>query len=85
MKTKCASLPRRKQEEVEAEYHQMKPADFDQAMSAAVRRSPNAIRLPRRLVNKLRTVAKAEGKGEYRTMVKAWIEERLQREVKHAR
>jgi len=36
-------------------------------------------------VEKLKTVAEREGKTEYQTIVKAWIEERLQQETKIAR
>ncbi len=81
MKRKFAKLSRRVQERVEDEYHRMKPEDFDETMSAATHHSPNAIRLPRRLVEKLKTVAEQQGKREYQTIVKAWIEERLQQEV----
>lgn len=85
MKKKFAKLSKREQEKVEASYHRMNPEDLDEAMSAATRQSPNAIRLPSRLVDKLRTVAKLEGKAEYQTMVKTWIEERLQEKAKLAR
>ena len=85
MKKKIAKLSKREQEKVEAAYHRMNPEDFDEAMSAATRKSPNAIRLPSRLVDKLKTVAKLEGEAEYRTMVKTWIEERLQQEAKLVR
>ena len=81
MKKKFAKLSKREQEKVEAEYHRMKPENLDQLMSAATRRTPNTVRLPNRLVEKLKTVANRHGKAEYQTMVKAWIEERLQRET----
>ena len=51
----------------------MKPEDFDEVMSTATRRTPNAVRLPNRLVEKLKIVAEREGKTEYQTIVKAWI------------
>jgi hypothetical protein len=85
MKKKIAKLSKREQERVETAYHRMNPEDLDEAMSAATRQSPNAIRLPSRLVDKLKTVAKLEGEAEYRTMVKTWIEERLQQEAKLVR
>jgi hypothetical protein len=85
MKKKFAKLSKREREKVEAAYHRMNPKDLDEAMSAATRQSPNAIRLPSRLVDKLKTVAKLEGEAEYQTMVKTWIEERLQQEAKVAR
>jgi ribosomal protein L29 len=85
MKRKFANLSRKQQERVEFEYHRLKPEDFDETMSAATRHSPNAIRLPSRLVAKLKTVAELKGKSEYQTIVRAWIEERLQQETKPAR
>lgn len=85
MKKKISKLSKKEQEGVEAAYHQMKPADFNGAMTTSVRRSPNAILLPNRLARRLRTVARLEGKGDYQTMVKTWIEERLQRKAKIAR
>jgi len=59
----------------------MKPEDFDEIMSAATRQSPNAVRLPSRLVKKLKSVAQRKGQREYQTLVKDWIEERLKQEV----
>ena len=81
MKRKFAKLSKREQEKAEADYHRMKPENLDQLMSAATRKTPNTVRLPNRLVEKLKTVADRHGKAEYQTMVKAWIEERLQRET----
>ncbi len=80
MKKKFAKLSKRQQEKVEAEYHGMRPEGLDELMSAATQRTPNAVRLPSRLVEKLKTVADRHGKAEYQTMVRAWIEERLQQE-----
>jgi hypothetical protein len=40
MKRKFAKLSKREQEKVEAEYHRMKPEDFDEIMSSATRHSP---------------------------------------------
>jgi len=84
MKSKFARLSKKAKERVEAEYHRKKAEDFDEIMSAAVRQSPNAIRLPNRLVVKLRVVAKRKGEPEYRKIVRAWIEERLEQENKLA-
>ncbi len=81
MKKKFAKLSKSEQETVESEYHRMEPEEFDETMSAATRHSPNAIRLPSRLVEKLKTMAKVEGEAEYQTMVRTWIEERLQQEA----
>jgi len=81
MKKKFAKLSKREQGKVEAEYHRMKPENLDELMSAATRKTPNTVRLPNRLVEKLKTVADRHGKAEYQTMVKAWIEERLQQEA----
>jgi len=53
----------------------MKPEDFgEEVMSSATRRSANAVRLPNRLVEKLKTVAEHQGKSKYQSMVKTWIE-----------
>ena len=81
MKKKFNRLTKREQEKVEAEYHRMKPDDFDETMSTATRQSPNAVRLPSRLVKKLKSVAQRKGQREYQTLVKDWIEERLKQEV----
>lgn len=85
MKRKFAKLSKREQEKTESEYHRMKPEDFDEIMSAATRQTPNSVRLPSRLVRKLKTVAQRQGKSEYQTIVTAWIEERLRAETKVAR
>lgn len=81
MRKKFAKLSKTEQARVEAEYHRMKPQDFDEIMSSATRHSPNAVRLPNRLVEKLKTVAERQGKAEYQSMVKTWIEERLRQEA----
>lgn len=85
MKKKVAKLSKPEREKVEREYHRMKPEDFDETMSAAIRRSPDSIRLSNRLVQKLKTFAERQGKAEYQTIVKTWIEERLQQESKVTR
>ena len=81
MRKKFAKLPKKEQEKIEAAYHRMKPDDFNQTMSAGKRQSPEAIRLPKNLVKKLKTVAKQQGEAEYQTIVKAWIRERLERKA----
>jgi len=82
MKKKFSALSKKGQAKVEAEYHQMNPDDFDELMANATQHTPNAIRLPGRLVKKLKTVAERKGRAKYETMVKTWIEERLQEEVR---
>ena len=82
MKKKFAKLSKREQDKVESEYHRMNLEDFDETMSAATRQTPNAIRLPDRLVKRLKAVAKRAGEPEYQTIVKSWIEERLEREAR---
>ena len=85
MKKRFAELSKRQRERVESEYHNLKPEQFDDTMTSAVKHSPNAIRLPKKLVLKLKIVAKRKGEAEYRNIVKAWIEERLKQENKLAR
>jgi hypothetical protein len=82
MKKKFSALSKKGQAKVEAEYHRMKPGDLDDVMAAATKHTPNAVRLPSRLVEKLKTVAERKGKVQYEIMVKTWIEERLQEEVR---
>jgi hypothetical protein len=85
MKKQLAKLTGVDREKIEAEYHRMDPSDFDDRMSRAKRKSPGAIRLPSKLVENLKTLAESEGEREYQTMVKRWIEERLQKETSTAR
>jgi hypothetical protein len=76
-------LSRREQEKTEATYHAMRPEDLDEAMSAAAtHRSPRTIRLPIRLVEKLKAVAEREGEADYKKIVRTWIEERLRQQSK---
>ena len=82
MKKKFAKLSKTEQEKVVAEYHRMKPQDFDEIISSATRHSPNAVRLPNRLVEELKAFAERQGKSEYQSMVKTWIEERLRQEAR---
>lgn len=84
MKRQFARLSGREQAKVESEYHRKKPEDFDQLMVGAISHSPDAIRLPRRMVATLKAVAETEGEPEYETIVKRWLEERLRKETKRA-
>ena len=84
MKSEFAKLSRVEQEKVELEYHRMQPETFDELMAGGKPHSPDAIRLPRRLVEALKTVAKTEGEPEYKSIVKRWVEERLRQETKLA-
>lgn len=82
MKKKFSLLSKKDQKKAETSYYRMEPDDFDDLMSTATQHTPNAVRLPSRLVEKLKTVAERKGKAEYETMVKRWIEERLQQEAR---
>jgi hypothetical protein len=84
MKKKLSKLSRLEQEKVELEYHRMQPEEFDELMAGAKPHSPDVIRLPQRLVETLKTVAKTEGELEYKAMVRRWVEERLRQETKLA-
>ena len=80
MKKQFSKLSKVEQEEVEQAYHQMNPDEFDELMETAEHHVPSVIKLPSRLVAKLQSVAESAGETEYQTMVKRWIEERLQQE-----
>jgi len=84
MKRKLAKLSRVEREKVELEYHRMQPEEFDELMTGAKPHSPDVIRLPQRLVETLKNVAKTEGEPEYKAMVRRWVEERLRQETKLA-
>lgn len=84
MKKQFGKLPKAARENIETQYHRMKPEDFDELMSRAKRHSPGAIRLPPKLVETLKIVAESEGEPEYQAMVRRWIEERLQQETSSA-
>lgn len=62
MTKQLGKLTKARREQVEAQYHRMKPADFDAAMSRVIRHTPSAIRLPRQLVQALRIVAESRAK-----------------------
>lgn len=82
MKKKFSELKKKEQAKVEAAYHRMNPQDFDELISRTTTHTPSAVRLPPRLVEKLKTLAEQNGKTEYQTMVKTWIEERLRQEAR---
>lgn len=84
MKKQFAKLSKVEQERIEAEYQSKRPEEFDHLMSRAKTHSPDAIRLPKRLASKLRTIAEIEGEPEYQTMVTRWVKERLQQEASSA-
>ena len=81
MKKRFGKLTKAKQETIELEYHQMSPHEFDDQMSQAKTHVVESIRLPRRMVQSLKSVAESEGKRGYKTMVRKWIEERLHQEA----
>jgi hypothetical protein len=85
MRKQFSRLSKAEQQKVELEYHQMPPDQLEKVMVKGKRHSPGTIRLSSRLVEKLKTVAKCEGEPEYQTMVKRWVEERLQQETKSLR
>jgi len=84
MKKQFGKLSKAARAKIELEYHQMKPQEFDETMSRAKRHTPNIIRLPPQLVEALKAVAESEDEPSYEAMVKRWIEERLQQEMKLA-
>lgn len=81
MKNRFGKLTKAKQETVELEYHQMNPREFDEHMSQAKTHVVESIRLPRQMIQSLKSVAESEGKRGYKTMVRKWIEERLHQEA----
>jgi predicted DNA binding CopG/RHH family protein len=85
MKKQFSKLSKAKQEKIELAYQHMKPEEFDEPMSQAKRHTPAAIRLPAQLVEALKAVADSEGEPVYQTMVRKWIEERLQQEIRPGR
>lgn len=85
MKKKVAKLSKREHEKVEAEYHRMKPEDFDELMASATHHTPTSVRLPQRLVQDLQKFAKQQGKSDFWKIVKTWIEERLRKEANATR
>ena len=84
MKKQFSDLSKAEQEKIEREYHQMNPAEFDDLMSQAKTNTTASIRLPGKLVETLKVVAKLEGERGYQSMVRKWITERLQQEARLA-
>jgi hypothetical protein len=66
MKRELAKLSRVEREKVELAYHRKQPKGFDGLMAGAKPHSPDVIRLPQRLVETLKSVAKSEGEPEYK-------------------
>ena len=84
MKKQFGKSPRAERKRIETHYHQMNPEDLHERMSRAKPYSPGAIRLPSKLIENLKMLAESEGEPEYQTMVRRWIEERLQHETSSA-
>jgi len=84
MKKKFGNLSKDAQEKREAEYHRMKPQEFDQLMARPKRYSPPAIRLPSAWLDRLAVMAELAGEPDYHVMVRRWIEERLRQESRRA-
>jgi len=80
MTKKFSKLSKGEQEKREAEYHRMKPEEFDRLMTRAKHHSPHAIRLPADWIETLEAMAELEGEPEYHIMVRRWIQERLRQE-----
>jgi len=81
MKNRFGKLTKAKQQTIELEYHQMNPHELDEHMSQAKTQVVESIRLPRQMVQSLKSVAESEGKRGYKTMVREWIEQRLHQEA----
>jgi len=84
MKKKFSNRSKEEQEKREAQYHRMKPQEFDQLMARPKRYSPPAIRLPAAWLDRLEVMAELEGEPDYHVMVRRWIEERLRQESRRA-
>jgi hypothetical protein len=84
MKKQFSNLSKAEQEKIEKKYHQMNPADFDDLMSEPETAATASIRLPGKIVEALKIVAKLEGERKYQTMVRKWITERLRQEAQMA-
>jgi hypothetical protein len=81
MKRRFGKLTKAKQERIELDYHQTDPHQFDEQITHAKTHVVESIRLPRRMVQNLKSVAESEGRRGYKTMVTKWIEERLRQEA----
>lgn len=82
MRKRFSKLTKTKQEEIELEYHQTNPPEFDEQMSKAKKHVAEAIRLPREMVETLKVMAESEGERGYQTMVRKWIEQRMHQEAR---
>ncbi|MFN0112732.1 MAG: hypothetical protein ACKVZH_28065 [Blastocatellia bacterium] len=78
--SKKAKLTQAEQEAMELEYHLMNPEDFDEQMKHAEWHVPPVVWLSPQLAETLQTMAESTGETDFQTMVKRWIEERLQQE-----
>ncbi|MEK6407672.1 MAG: hypothetical protein AABN34_11970 [Acidobacteriota bacterium] len=82
MKKRFGKLSKAEQEEIELEYHQANPDEFDEQMSKGKKHVADSIRLPGEMVETLKVMAESEGERGYQTMVRKWIEERLHQEAR---
>ena len=81
MKKRFGKLPKMEQEKIEMAYHQMRPEEFAEQMVRAQQHTPEVLRLPPKLIERLKITAQSAGEVEYQTMVQRWIEERLRQEI----
>jgi len=84
MKKRFGALSKTEQERIELEYHHMDPEAFDEPMSKAKKHVATTIRLPPDLVEALKVMAELEGEPGYQSLVRKWIEERLEQEARLA-
>ena len=82
MKKRFGKLSKAEQEEIELEYHQTNPDEFDEQMPKAKKHVADSIRLPGEMVETLKVMSESEGERGYQTMVRKWIEERLHQEAR---
>ncbi len=80
MKQRFNELSKTEQQDIELAYHQMKPEDFDEQMKQAEWHVPPVVQLSPQLAETLQVMAESAGETDFQTMVKRWIEERLQQE-----
>ena len=84
MKKRLGDLSKAEQEKIEVGYHHKDAAEFDGPMSQAKTYATASIRLPGELVETLKVVAQLEGERGYQSMVRKWIDERLQQKARMA-
>ena len=78
----------KKKKKKKTENYQYNAADWDESKSVSVRPSrppagiSTSIRLPKSMVGQLRRVARTKGDIGYQTLLKIWIAERLEKELK---